>query len=79
MVEQPWRGTTFRIDDIGNRLDDSSFWLMMMCAGNVWKYVPIRAITTHADIAIAASGLGLSVWVSRSCLSRRCFSLANFS
>jgi hypothetical protein len=40
-----------------------AFWLMMMCAGNVWSYVPIRAITTHADVAIAASGLGLSVWV----------------
>lgn len=39
-----------------------TFWLMLMCAGNVWSYVPIRAITTHADIAIAASGLHISVW-----------------
>ncbi len=39
------------------------YWLAVMCAGNVWGYVPIRAITTHADIAIAAKGLGLSVWV----------------
>ncbi len=39
------------------------FWLMTMCAGNVWSYVPIRAITTHADIAIAASGLNISVWL----------------
>lgn len=38
------------------------FWLLAMCAGNVWSYVPIRAITTHADIAIAASGLGIGVW-----------------
>jgi hypothetical protein len=38
------------------------FWLMLMCAGNVWSYVPIRAITTHADIAIAASGLRIGVW-----------------
>ncbi|MBO1361826.1 hypothetical protein J2D73_18750 [Acetobacter sacchari] len=37
------------------------FWLMLMCVGNVWSYVPIRAITTHADIAIAARGLHVSV------------------
>lgn len=39
------------------------FWLALMCAGNVWGYIPIRALTTHADIAIAARGLGISVWV----------------
>ena len=39
-----------------------TFWLMLMCAVNVWSYVPIRAITTHADIAFAASGLHISVW-----------------
>jgi hypothetical protein len=39
------------------------YWLALMCAGNVWSYVPIRSITTHADIAIAAQGLGLSTWV----------------
>ncbi|WP_420136602.1 hypothetical protein [Sphingomonas sp.] len=38
------------------------YWLMLMCAGNVWSYVPIRAITTHADIAIAANGLHVGVW-----------------
>lgn len=38
-----------------------TFWLLAMCAGNVWSYVPIRAITNHADIAIAASGLHVSV------------------
>jgi hypothetical protein len=37
------------------------FWTLTMCAGNIWSYVPIRAITTHADIAIAAAGLHLSV------------------
>jgi hypothetical protein len=39
------------------------FWLSLMCAGNVWGYVPIRALTTHADIAISARGLGVSPWV----------------
>jgi hypothetical protein len=38
-----------------------AFWLLVMCVGNVWSYVPIRAITTHADIAIAASGFHTSV------------------
>ena len=38
------------------------FWLLLMCAGNLWSYVPIRAIATHADIAIAANGLGIGVW-----------------
>jgi hypothetical protein len=39
------------------------YWLSLMCAGNVWSYVPIRALTSHADIALAAKGLGVSVWV----------------
>jgi hypothetical protein len=38
------------------------YWLAVMCAGNVWSYVPIRTITTHADMAIAARGLGISTW-----------------
>lgn len=38
-----------------------AFWLLVMCAGNIWSYVPIRAITTHADIAIAADGLHIGV------------------
>jgi hypothetical protein len=38
------------------------YWLSLMCAGNVWSYVPIRAITTHADIALAARGLGIPTW-----------------
>ena len=36
------------------------YWLALMCAANVWSYVPIRAITTHADIALAAKGFGIS-------------------
>jgi hypothetical protein len=39
------------------------YWLSLMCAGNVWSYVPIRALTWHADIALVAKGLGVSVWV----------------
>jgi len=38
------------------------YWLSLMCVGNVWGYVPIRALTTHADIAIAAKGFGVSPW-----------------
>lgn len=39
------------------------YWLSLMCAANVWSYVPIRALTTHADIALAARGLGISTWL----------------
>lgn len=39
------------------------YWLSLMCAGNLWSYVPLRTLTTHADIALAAKGFGLSVWV----------------
>lgn len=39
------------------------YWLSLMCAANVWSYVPIRAITTHGDIALAARGLGISPWL----------------
>jgi hypothetical protein len=38
------------------------YWLSLMCAANVWSYVPIRAITTHADIALGARGFGISTW-----------------
>lgn len=39
------------------------FWLLTMCTGNVWSYVPIRAITTHADIARTAMVIGMaSTW-----------------
>jgi hypothetical protein len=50
-----------RVRPGGMILTSAMFWPMLMCAGNVWSYVPIRAITTHADIAIAASGLHVSV------------------
>lgn len=36
------------------------YWTALMCAGNVWSYVPTRAITTHADIALAAQGWGVT-------------------
>jgi len=39
-----------------------AYGLCLMCAGNMWSYVPLRAITTHADIALAAEGLHMSVW-----------------
>jgi hypothetical protein len=39
------------------------FWLALMCAGNVWGYAPTRVITTHADMALAARGLGISTWL----------------
>jgi hypothetical protein len=39
------------------------YCIAMMCAGNVWGYVPIRAITIHADIALAAEGLHISTWL----------------
>ena len=39
-----------------------AYWLALMCAGNMWDYVPLRAITTHADMALAAKGLHRSVW-----------------
>lgn len=38
------------------------YWFSLMSAANVWSYVPIRALTTHADMAIAAKGLGISSW-----------------
>lgn len=45
-----------------------TYWLALMCAGNAWGYVPIRGFTTHADIAIAASGLKVPTWVLGLCL-----------
>lgn len=38
------------------------FWLALMAASNLWSYAPVRTITTHADMALAAHGLGISVW-----------------
>ncbi len=39
------------------------FWLALMGAGNVWSYAPMRTVTTHADMALVARGLGLSTWL----------------
>jgi hypothetical protein len=39
------------------------FWLAIMGAGNVWSYAPLRTITTHADMALVAQGLGISTWL----------------
>lgn len=36
-----------------------TFWLLLMCVGNVWSYVPIRALATRADIALAARGFNI--------------------
>ena len=44
------------------RLTSFVYWFSLMSAANVWGYVPIRALTTHADIATAAKGLGISTW-----------------
>ncbi|WP_174301691.1 hypothetical protein [Caulobacter sp. S45] len=39
------------------------FWLALMNAGNVWSYAPMRTVTTHADMALVARGLGISTWL----------------
>ena len=39
------------------------FWLAVMGAGNVWSYAPNRTVTTHADMALVARGLGISTWL----------------
>lgn len=39
------------------------FWLALMGAGNVWSYAPMRTVTTHADMALVARGLGISTWL----------------
>ena len=39
-----------------------AFCLSLMGAGNLWSYVPIRTLTTHADMALAAQGLEISTW-----------------
>ena len=36
------------------------YWLAVMGAGNVGSYAPIRTVTTHADMALVARGLGIS-------------------
>lgn len=39
------------------------FWVCAMSVGNFLSYVPIRTFTTHADMATAEKGLGVSPWV----------------
>jgi hypothetical protein len=39
------------------------YWLCVMSVGNFLCYVPIRTFTTHADMATAARGLGVSPWL----------------
>ena len=39
------------------------FWVAVMGAGNVWSYAPMRTVTTHADMALVARGLGISTWL----------------
>ncbi|MGH1557685.1 hypothetical protein ACRAWD_07190 [Caulobacter segnis] len=54
---------------------------MVMCVGNVWSYVPGRAITTRArGIAIAATGLRVGVWspVSHTARARRSAVMGHF-
>jgi hypothetical protein len=39
------------------------FWVCVMSVGNFLSYVPVRTFATHADMATAAQGLGVSAWV----------------
>jgi hypothetical protein len=39
------------------------YWLSLMCAGNLLSYAPLRVITTHGDMAIAARCFGISTWL----------------
>lgn len=52
---------TLRMQAPSPAVASMTFWLLAMCAGNIWSYVPIRTLTTHADIAIAAQGLHIGV------------------
>lgn len=57
-------GLVKRVPNLSNRYYLMFLYcLSLMCAANVWSYVPIRTITTHADIALAARGFGISTWV----------------
>ena len=38
------------------------FWFLLIDVANVWSYVPIRTVTTHADIATAVRALAMSPW-----------------
>jgi hypothetical protein len=39
------------------------FWLSLMGAANLLSYAPLRVITDHGDMAIAASCFGVSTWL----------------
>jgi len=39
------------------------FWLNLMCVGNFYDYVPIRAFASRGDIATITHGLKISPWV----------------
>lgn len=36
--------------------------LALMACANLWSYAPVRTVTTHGDMALAARGLGISAW-----------------
>ncbi|MBM9402850.1 hypothetical protein JUN65_14810 [Gluconacetobacter azotocaptans] len=38
-------------------------WIDAFATFNVWSYAPLRTLTTHADMALLAQGLGISVWL----------------
>lgn len=38
------------------------YWLSLMGAANLLSYAPLRVITTHGDMAIAARCWGISTW-----------------
>jgi len=39
------------------------YWLALMGAANLLSYAPLRVITTHGDMAIAAQCFGISTWL----------------
>jgi len=39
------------------------YWLSLMGAANLLSYAPLRVITTHGDMAIAAHCFGISTWL----------------
>ncbi len=38
------------------------FWLAVMASGNLWSYAPVRTVTTHGDMGVAAQALGVFGW-----------------
>ena len=39
------------------------YWLSLMGAANLLSYAPLRVVTTHGDMAIAAQCFGISTWL----------------